>query len=376
MRVMLDGVFSHTGSDSVYFNREGRYHSVGAYDSRNSPYYSWYTFRHWPDDYECWWNFDTLPNVNEVNEDYLRYITGKNGIIRRWLRAGAAGWRLDVADELPDAFIDALTKAAKEEKPDAVVLGEVWEDASNKCAYGQQRRYLLGGQLDSVMNYPFRDAILGFLTGANPADMMECIMNILENYPPQTTRILMNHIGTHDTERALTVLAGEPANSRGREWQSKQKLTPEQRERGLKLLRLASLLQYTLPGVPCLYYGDEAGMEGYRDPFNRGTYPWGKEDQELIQWYQALGSIRKKCPALRESGMVPYVAERDCLVFLRLGSRLSTLTAVNRSNEQREIELPSEWRHIQVLLGAEPENGKLHLGPYGYSLLLLEEEEE
>lgn len=281
-----------------------------------------------------------------------------------------------MADELPDVFIDALTKAAKEEKPDAVVLGEVWEDASNKCAYGQQRRYLLGGQLDSVMNYPFRDAILGFLTGANPADMMECIMNILENYPPQTTRILMNHIGTHDTERALTVLAGEPANSRGREWQSQQKLTSEQRERGLKLLRLASLLQYTLPGVPCLYYGDEAGMEGYRDPFNRGTYPWGQEDQELIQWYRTLGSIRKECPALRESGMVPYMAERDCLVFLRLGSRLNTLTAVNRSNGDREMDLPSEWRHIRVLLGAAPENGRLHLGPYGYSLLLLEEVQE
>lgn len=251
--------------------------------------------------------------MNETNENYMHYINGKNGIIRKWIRAGAAGWRLDVADELPDEFLDALTKAAKAEKPDALVLGEVWEDASNKCAYGQHRRYLLGGQLDSVMNYPFRDAILGFLTGANPADMMECIMNILENYPPQTIHILMNHIGTHDTERALTILAGEPVHGRGREWQSSQKLSPEQRERGIKLLKLASLLQYTLPGVPCVYYGDEAGMEGYKDPFNRGTYPWGSENQELIEWYRTLGKIRKSCPSLKESGMVPYLQKRNAL---------------------------------------------------------------
>ena len=376
IRVLLDGVFSHTGSDSVYFNREGRYHSVGAYNSRNSPYYSWYHFRRWPDDYECWWNFTTLPNVQEDQEDYLRYITGKNGIVRRWLRAGAAGWRLDVADELPDVFIDALTRAAKEEKPDAVVLGEVWEDASNKCAYGQRRRYLLGGQLDSVMNYPFREAILGFLTGASASDMMECIMNILENYPPQTTRILMNHIGTHDTERALTVLAGEPANSRGRQWQSQQKLSPKQRERGLKLLRLASLLQYTLPGVPCLYYGDEAGMEGYRDPFNRRTYPWGREDPALLDWYRTLGEIRRECPALRESGMVPYLAEGDYFAFLRMGHRNKLLVAVNRSAGERELEIPSDWSQIKALLGPSPVNGRIHLGPYGYSLVLSEEDPE
>ena len=371
MRILLDGVFSHTGSDSIYFNREGRYHSEAAYNSQHPPFHSWYTFRRWPNDYECWWNFDTLPNVNETNETYMRYINGKNGIIRKWLRAGAAGWRLDVADELPDEFLDALAKAAKAEKPDAIVLGEVWEDASNKCAYGQHRRYLLGGQLDSVMNYPFRDAILGFLTGANPADMMECIMNILENYPPQTIHSLMNHIGTHDTERALTVLAGKPLKQHGREWQSRHKLNAEQRERGLKLLRLASLLQYTLPGVPCLYYGDEVGMEGYRDPFNRGTYPWGKEDQELLEWYRTLGKIRKSCPVLEEGGMVPYLAEKECFSFMRLGKGHALLVSVNRSGWDQGLHIPYEWHQVTPLLGPAPENEWLHLPPYGYSLLLL-----
>lgn len=197
-------------------------------------------------------------------------------------------------------------------------------------------------------------------------------MNILENYPPQTIHCLMNHIGTHDTERALTVLAGEPSGSRGREWQSRQKLSPEQRERGLKLLRLASLLQYTLPGVPCIYYGDEAGMEGYRDPFNRGTYPWGKEDQELVEWYRKLGSIRKHCAALRESGMVPYLAEKDCFAFMRIGNEQAVLVAVNRASWEQTIRVPCEWNRVKPLLGASPENDQLRLEPYGYSMLLLE----
>lgn len=292
IRVMIDGVFSHTGSDSMYFNREGRYDSVGAFNAPDSPYAGWYSFRNWPNEYDSWWGFDTLPNVIETNESYNEFINGENGIVRRWLRAGASGWRLDVADELPDLFIDRLSAAAKAEKPDAMILGEVWEDASNKSAYGVRRRYLLGGQLDSVMNYPFRDAILGFLLGGEAKSFAETVENIVENYPPQCLRLLMNHIGTHDTERALTVLGGEPAGSRGRDWQSAQKLTLAQREIGLQRVKLAAMLQYILPGVPCIYYGDEAGQEGYRDPFNRACYPWGREDAALLDWYRQLGAMR------------------------------------------------------------------------------------
>ena len=289
IRVILDGVFSHTGSDSVYFNREGRYPTDGAYNSQQSPYYSWYTFRKWPNAYDCWWNFDTLPNVNETNDSYNNYINGPEGIVRKWMKAGASGWRLDVADELPDQFLDQLHDAVKAQDPQGLILGEVWEDASNKSAYGVRRRYLLGRQLDTVMNYPFRDAILGFLLGEDPRRFAETVETIVENYPPQCLNLLMNHIGTHDTERALTVLGGEPAGSRGREWQAEQSLSPQQRDTGLKRLKLAALIQYLLPGVPCVYYGDEAGLEGYRDPFNRGCFPWGQEDQDLLSWYRQLG---------------------------------------------------------------------------------------
>ena len=371
IHIMLDGVFNHTGSDSIYFNRKGRYQTLGAYQSQESPYYDWYQFYQWPEQYACWWNFETLPNVNEANETYNAYINGTDGVIQTWLKAGADGWRLDVADELPDLFLDDITKAAKQVKPTSMILGEVWEDASNKMAYGQRRRYLLGKQLDSVMNYPFREAIIGFLTGKNPAEMMELIMTVLEHYPPGAIHLLMNHIGTHDTERILTVLGGEPLNGRDREWQSRTKLSQEQRSRGLALLKLASLMQYTLPGIPCVYYGDEAGMEGYRDPFNRVCFPWGHEDAELVNWYRSLGKIRHSCEVLKQGTLEPYYADDDCFVYVRsdeaVGQKL--LVAVNRTAQRKQLCMVQEWETASALLGKAVWNGTLTLEPYGYALL-------
>ena len=355
IRVLLDGVFNHTGSDSVYFNREGRYPGPGAYQSKNSPYYPWYQFRHWPDDYACWWGFKTLPDVNECSEGFSGYVNGPRGVIRRWLSLGASGWRLDVADELPDCFLDGVRAAAKAGKSDAVVVGEVWEDASNKTAYGQRRRYLLGGQLDSVMNYPFRSAVLGFLTGGNPAEMMEQILTILENYPPQVVDILMNNIGTHDTERALTMLAGEPAKGRGRGWQSAARLTPEQRALGLRRMRLASLMQFTLPGVPCVYYGDEAGVEGYRDPFNRTCYPWGSEEAGLVEWYRRLGRLRAGCTCLADGEFSPVAADGDVMAYVRKNAAGALYCAFNRGGQPKTLTLTAEWQGAQALLGPAPD---------------------
>lgn len=373
IRVVLDGVFNHTGSDSVYFNRQGRYPGLGAYQSTQSPYYDWYEFEHWPDRYNCWWGFITLPGVNEAAAGYREYIGGADGIVRQWLRRGAAGWRLDVADELSDPLLDLITEAAKEEKPDALVMGEVWEDASNKTAYGQRRRYLLGRQLDSVMNYPYRSAILGFLTGQRSEDTMEILLAVQENYPPQVLRCLMNHLGTHDTERALTVLGGEPLNGRDREWQSWQKLTPQQREMGLRRMRMASLMQYTLPGVPCIYYGDEAGMEGYRDPFNRGCYPWGQEDTDLIQWYQVLAKLRQNAAgALTQGELVPILASGRCICYLRRGQKQTLLVALNSGGSTERIILPEEWNTADVLLGEEAKGGALVLPPLSFSVLIKE----
>lgn len=344
IRVILDGVFSHTGADSVYFNKNGRYPGAGAYQTQESPYAPWYHFAQWPQEYTGWWGFNTLPEVDELNPSFITYITGENGIVRKWLRVGASGWRLDVADELPDGFLEALRTAVKETDPESLVLGEVWEDASNKQSYGHRRRYLLGKQLDSVMNYPFRTAILDFIKNGNGTHFFNQIGSVVENYPPQVTRLLMNSLGTHDTERAITMLAGEPANGRGRRWQSETQLSDEQRAEGIRRLKAAAVLQYCLPGVPCLYYGDETGLEGYRDPFNRGTYPWGCENEELIDWFCQLGQARAAHEAFREGAFVPVYATEDVVVFDRVSESGTVRCAVNRSEAEVRISLDDNWQ--------------------------------
>jgi len=299
IRVILDGVFSHTGSDSLYFNREGNFQSLGAYQSQNSPYYSWYQFHSWPNSYRSWWDFDTLPTVNKMDPAFIEYIiTGEDSVIAHWLNAGCDGFRLDVADELPPEFLTILKKHLRSLRPDALLLGEVWEDASNKVAYGRHCRYFVDGQLDSVMNYPFRTAILHYLRGWDDGrNLAATVMTLAENYPPHVLHCNMNLLGTHDSPRILTALIGDFEGSR--EQQAHYRLSPEQRSVARQRLLAASFLQYTLPGAPSLYYGDEAGMEGCKDPFNRRTYPWGHEDQELVSHFRRLGQLRKETTALR-----------------------------------------------------------------------------
>lgn len=371
IHVINDGVFSHTGSDSVYFNRSGRYGNGGAYRDKNSPYYSWYKFNEWPDNYNSWWGFYTLPEVIETSPDFNEYINGKDGIVRKWMRCGSSGWRLDVADELPDEFMENLRKSVKEENPEAFIVGEVWEDASNKESYGARRKFLLGEQLDSVMNYVFRNAILDFCRGQDARYTMSAIMSVIENYPRPVLRVLMNSLSTHDTERALTVIAGEPLNGRDRKWQAETSLSKEQRERGLKLLRIASAMQYTLPGFPCVYYGDEAGMEGYRDPFNRRCYPWGREDKELIEWHAKLGNLRKSCSALWDGDFINVYARERRLAYIRRDKHSAIYCSFNLGYETAEFSAPPGYANAKPLFGSKLENCKLYVEPLSCEMLIL-----
>ena len=339
--IINDGVFSHTGSDSKYFNRENRYPGNGAYNSTESPYYTWYKFIEWPNIYNSWWGFYTLPEVEELSASFDEYINGDDGIIRKWMRVGNSGWRLDVADELPDEFIQHIREAVKAEDPDALLLGEVWEDASNKESYGSRRQFLYGNELDSVMNYPFRDAILGFLDCGDGRDMIEIVLNVLENYPRPVIRCLMNLLGTHDTERVLTLLVGERQNGRGREWQAATSLTPEQREYGLRRMRLASGILYTLPGVPCIYYGDEVGMEGYRDPFNRCTFPWGREEKDLLDWYRRLGDMRHACKCLVDGELIEFGSTGRTMGYIRNDGEKMLLCVFNAADYPIRFRMPA-----------------------------------
>lgn len=359
IKIILDGVFSHTGCDSKYFNQYGRYDTIGAYQSKDSKYYGWYKFKNWPDDYLSWWGIKLLPEVIEENPDFIEYITGENGIARKWLRLGASGWRLDVADELPDVFLDSFRKAVKAENPDALVMGEVWEDASNKFSYGQRRRYLMGDQLDSVMNYPFAGAVIDFVRMGIAELFCSRVMTITENYPKQVLDVLMNHISTHDTMRAITALAGESCEYRDRFWQSTHSLNEKDYHYGVHLMKMATALQFTLPGVPSIYYGDEAGMQGYKDPFNRCCYPWENENKDLTHWYKKLGEIRRNNKCFVDGRLEMLSAVAGCVAYSRRNEDNAVLVISNSNPHPITYYVRDEWSDAEDLLGNSYVRGTL-----------------
>lgn len=373
MRIVLDGVFSHTGYDSRYFNARGHYESVGAHQSQQSPYYDWYEFNNWPDEYSSWWGIYTLPQVNELNPKYLHYISdGPNSVVRHWLRLGASGWRLDVADELPDEFIKHLNKACREVREDALVLGEVWEDASNKISYGVRRQYFEGGELDSVMNYPLRDAVMAYLGGGPAEHFEETMETIRENYPREVFYNLMNIIGTHDTPRVLTVLGSDPvAWQADKDYRAYARLEGEALRLAKRKLFLAAVLQFTMPGSPCIYYGDEAGMQGYEDPLNRGTYPWGKEDEEVLAFYKTLTRVRTEYEPLKKGELRFLIASGSILVFKRSYREEEIVTLINRDKDPREITLPYS-RAVDLLTGITYiGQDRIHVRAEGLDALIL-----
>lgn len=277
INIILDGVFSHTGDDSIYFNKYGNYDSIGAYQSKDSPYASWYNFENFPKKYDCWWGIKALPNVNETESSYMNYIIkDKDSVIKKWMSYGVKGWRLDVADELPSEFIEEVRKESLKVDKDSVVVGEVWEDASNKISYNERRKYLLGDQLNGVTGYLFKDIVVGFFNGTlNSKDVYNSLMTIKENYPKESFKSNLNILGTHDTRRVLTELNEDK-----------------------ELLKLAVAMQMTFEGVPYIYYGDEAGLLGECDPDNRRTYPWKNEDKDILNFYKNIIKDRNKSKVL------------------------------------------------------------------------------
>ena len=320
--IILDGVFNHTGDDSIYFNRYGNYPMPGAWQGGKTPWKDAFNFNE-DGTYECWWGVTNMPALNENSSAVRELLLGPNGVIRHWLRMGADGWRLDVADELTDGFISEIKQAATAEKPDALVLGEVWEDASNKISYGKLRRYLLGEELDAAMNYPFRDMVIGFLTASEGIDAYcaaEMIESQRENYPDEAMRCSLNLLSSHDRARIISVLGGMddpdaiPENERATWHLPDDKL-------GLAKGRfwLATLMQMTYPGVPCVYYGDEAGLQGATDPGNRSTYPWGHEDLDFQAMIKNAASLRRSMPLFAAASIEARALDADVLMYTRKG---------------------------------------------------------
>lgn len=342
IKIILDGVFNHTGFDSVYFNGRGTYPELGAYQSQDSEYYQWYRFNNWPGDYDSWWGFYTMPKVNCQNPSYRWYIYGgHDSIVRKWLRLGASGWRLDVVDELDGDFVTGIRDASRLEKPDSIVIGEVWEDASNKVAYGRRRSYLLGHELDSVMNYPLRSGIIEFILGGDAYGFLISMESLRENYPRLIYYSLMNFLGTHDTPRILTVFGSDGDDwTMNRAERAAAHLTPAKRNLAVTRLKLATAILFAFPGTPCVFYGDEAGMEGFEDPFNRRTYPWGNEDRELLDWYLKLGSARR-CSEALQTGEIRYITtEGGILIFERICETERAVVCVNRTDGEYNTVIP------------------------------------
>ena len=318
IRIILDGVFNHTGSDSVYFNKERRYATVGAYSSKDSPYYNWYCFFNYPNGYDSWWGFDTLPKINKNSEEAIEFFCS---VVKKWIRLGASGFRFDVVDELTNCMLYRLSKSIKEERvydSQPSVIGEVWEDVSTKEAYGERKHYFTENTLDSAMNYVYKDALFYYFENKDAEALLDTIIRTIENYPKDNLDAMMNMISGHDIERAITRLAKGAAGGRDRYWQAMNDyMDPSMYERAKNMLKQMAIIEYFLPGNPCLYYGDEAGVYGFKDPHNRKTYPWGREDKELIQFFQKLGGIRKENAFLKDAGFLPLIFHGGLCTFAR-----------------------------------------------------------
>ena len=345
MKIILDGVFNHSGADSLYFNKFGTYDSLGAYQSKSSPYYDWYYFKKFPDEYACWWGCDNVPDLNKSNKDYRALVFGKNGVVEKWQKLGADGWRLDVVDELPIDFVNLLIKKIKSVNKDALVIGEVWEDASTKVSYGELRPYLLGDQLDGTMNYPFMNAIIAYVRDGDEKFFKDAVQSILENYPKETVYCLMNSLGTHDTVRIINALSDVRAHGWSKTHKLGYKLPDSEYEKAKKKLYLASVLQFTLPGIPSIFYGDEAGLQGFDDPINRRPYPWGSEDKEILAHYKKLGRIRRENRAVFSGGF-NMRDENGLVAYERTSGDDEILIAVNAGADDETLFINKEYTSL------------------------------
>ena len=366
MRVVLDGVFNHTGSDSLYFNKWGHYPTLGAYQSKDSPYFDWYRFSHHPDNYECWWGIGTLPRLSYESPTLCEYLLGKDGIIARYAAKGIGGFRLDVVDELPDEIVERIKARLASVSPGAVLYGEVWEDASCKVAYGVRRRYYTGRELDGVMNYPIREGLIAYLRSGELRSLRYALTEVLPNMPRRIAALTMNLLGSHDTVRVLTALVGEEEGGRSPRELASMRLTPAAYRRGRRLLTLAYLALATLPGIPSVFYGDEVGMQGYRDPLNRCPYPWHRRDGRLLSAYRQIGGMRRREPVFRKGGFRLLYLDASLLVFSRFSGRRVTVTLLNRS--QRGVSVRFD-RAVTPLYGAKVRGERFLLSPESGAVL-------
>ena len=373
MKVVLDAVFNHTGSDSKYFNKFGNFDEVGAYQSNDSKYSSFFRkhYHNGKEYFDYWWGFDNLPECNGNSFEWREYILGEGGVIDLWFSLGIDGLRLDVADELTDDFIEGIRTAVKRNKEDGFILGEVWK---NPMRMG--RGYIESGRgMDSVMNYPLVDALLRYFKYGDVHKLSYIINDMLNEYPEETIYALMNFTSTHDISRALNMLGCDHEFSPYKEWYwdpvdnshehcKDYKMSKEDLIRAKEIYKAYISAMAFLPGNLSIFYGDEAGIEGLGNLANRKTFPWGEEDSDLVEFFTSIGKVRVNNRFLEQADLNVFKINRDYFMFERVSGEDKMLFAVNRTDNDVDFKVPDEYsdgEDVYVL----KKSRKGHLGPYG-----------
>lgn len=364
MKVILDGVFNHCGSFNKWLDRECIYENApgyekGAYVAEDSPYNTFFKFRErqWPYNphYDGWWGHDTLPKLNYEESpslfDYIMHVG------RKWVSPpyNVDGWRLDVAADLGQSgeynhyFWKEFRRNVKEANPDALVLAE---------HYGDPTEWLKGDEWDTVMNYDaFMEPLTWFLTGVekhsdeyrqdqlgNPDSFFGSMRHFMTRFHTQSLLVAMNELSNHDHSRFLTRTNRKVGRT--------AYLGPEAAGEGIdkSVMRLAVMIQMTWPGAPTIYYGDEAGLCGWTDPDNRRAYPWGSEDQELIDFHKEIIRIHKDYQALKTGSILFLHGQYSFISYGRFDEQDKFVIAINSGEQPVSIDLPV-WR-----LGMTEEN--------------------
>ena len=335
IRVIPDTSLNHTGADSLYFNRYGNYGNHGAFQNGKvnaaSPWAGWYSFdttQAEPDkQFKGWVGVTDLPELDKNNASLRNFFyRDADSVMKLWLNRGAAGWRMDVAPWVPDDFWREWRAAIKAHKPDALTVAETWFDAS---------KYFLGDMFDSTMNYVFRNAVLEYAAGGDGAALYTNLEHLREAYPPQALYALMNLLSSHDQARALHHFGWHEGTDGA-------KADPATIALAKQRLKLAVLFQMTYPGSPTVYYGDEVGVTGGDDPYNRATYPWadlgGQPDAALLASFKQLIALRHAHPVLRRGSLdAPLFADANVLVLARRLGSTWALVALNNSSAARTV---------------------------------------
>ena len=373
MKVILDGVYNHTGNDSVYFNAYSTYPEPGASSGITSKYYTWYK-KDPRSLFAYWWGFFTLPVCDPYSKEWQEFLFGKDGVIETMFSWGIDGLRLDVADELPDFFLEMLVKCAKRCKKDAFVIGEVWENAIRK--FDGTRNYLLGPSLHSVMNYPFTDAIIKAVRFKDTTTFKYVTREIYQDYPREAMLSAMNALGTHDIPRPITSLVGNGMRLYAYEWvwdiggldrywqyDQLKHFSKADYKKAKKMLKAALVLLYFLPGNPCIYYGDEVGLYGYKDPWNRGTYPWGHRDKDTLKFYRKLGKVHNSLELLDKANYKFISNTNNVVTYERRWKKAVYRVTVNLSDQTQYVTTPDNLKESHVVFTTQSQNTK-QLLPY------------